>query len=137
MASNGGIAGLFTSCIRCHNCMTACPVCYCKTCLFKTPAFDHEPAFYLNAAHRKGATRMLSDTLLFQMTRLNHMAASCVSCGMCSSACPSDIPVGAIFSAIGEQVQAKFEYAPGRNVSDQLPLITFHPEEWAEIGEER
>lgn len=137
MASNGGIAGLFTSCIRCHNCMTACPICYCKTCLFKTATFDHEPSFYLNAARRKGATRLLGDTLLFHMTRLNHMSTSCISCGMCTSACPSDIPVGTIFSAIGEQVQAEFEYVPGRDVAEPLPLITFQADEWAEIGEEK
>jgi formate dehydrogenase (coenzyme F420) beta subunit len=137
MNANGGIASLFTSCIRCHNCMTACPICYCKTCLFKTAAFDHEPEYYLNAAHRKGATRMLGDTLLFQMTRLNHMSASCVSCGMCTSACPANIPVGSIFSAVGEQVQAAFEYVPGQDVTEALPLITFQPNEWTEIGEEK
>jgi formate dehydrogenase subunit beta len=137
MASNGGVTSLFTSCIRCHNCMTACPICYCKTCLFKTAAFDHEPAFYLHAAQRRGATRLLGDTLLFHMTRLNHMGTSCIGCGMCTSACPSDIPVGMIFSAIGEQVQAEFEYVPGRDVSEALPLITFHPDEWTEVGEEK
>jgi len=137
MNANGGIASLFTACIRCHNCITACPVCYCKTCLFKTAAFDHEPEYYLNAAHRKGATRMLGDTLLFQLTRMNHMSASCVSCGMCTSACPSDIPVGTIFSAVGEQVQHAFEYVPGQDVTEALPLITFQPNEWMEIGEEK
>jgi formate dehydrogenase subunit beta len=137
MTSNGSITSLFTSCIRCHNCMTVCPICYCKTCLFKTAAFDHEPEYYLHAAHRKGATRMLGDTLLFQLTRLNHMSTSCVSCGMCTSACPSDIPVGTIFSAIGEQVQKEFAYVPGRDTAEPLPLITFHPNEWTEIGEEK
>jgi formate dehydrogenase subunit beta len=137
MASNGGVASLFTSCIRCHNCMTACPICYCKTCLFKTAAFDHEPAFYLNAARRKGATRLLGDTLLFHMTRLNHMSTSCISCGMCTSACPSGIPVGTIFAAIGEQVQAEFEYVPGHDAAELLPLITFQSDEWTEIGEEK
>jgi formate dehydrogenase subunit beta len=137
MNANGGIASLFTACIRCHNCMTACPVCYCKTCLFKTAAFDHEPEYYLNAARRKGATRMLGDTLLFQLTRMNHMSASCVSCGMCTSACPANIPVGSIFSAVGESVQAAFEYVPGQNVTEPLPLITFQPNEWTEIGEEK
>jgi formate dehydrogenase subunit beta len=137
MASNGGLSSLFTACIRCHNCMTACPICYCKTCLFKTAAFDHEPAYYLTAARRKGATRMLGDTLLFHITRLNHMSASCVSCGMCSSACPSDIPVGMIFSAVGERVQQTFEYVPGQSVSEPLPLITFQPNEWTEVGEEK
>ncbi len=133
--ANGGIASFFAACIRCHNCMTACPICYCKTCLFKTAAFDHEPAFYLAAAQRKGAQRMLGDTLLFHLTRLNHMSTSCVSCGMCTSACPADIPVGMIFSAVAEQVQAAFEYIPGRDLDDPLPLITFQPDEWANIGE--
>ncbi len=135
MNSNGGIAGLFDTCIRCHNCMTACPICYCKTCLFRTAAFDHDPEHYMTAAHRKGAVRMLGDTLLFHMTRMNHMSASCVSCGMCSSACPSDIQVGAIFSAVGEQVQAAFSYVPGRDLAEPLPLITFQANEWTEVGE--
>ena len=137
MNANGGISSLFTACIRCHNCMTACPVCYCKTCLFKTAAFDHEPEYYLNAAHRKGATRMLGDTLLFQLTRMNHMSASCVSCGACTSACPADIPVCSIFSAVAEKVQAAFEYEPGHDAAEALPLITFHPNEWTEVGEDK
>jgi formate dehydrogenase subunit beta len=137
MNSNGGVAGMFSSCIRCHNCMTACPVCYCKTCLFKTAAFDHEPGYYFNAAHRKGATRMLGDTLLFQLTRMNHMSASCVSCGACTSACPANIPVGSIFSAVAEKVQAAFKYEAGHDISEALPLITFHPNEWTEIGEDK
>jgi formate dehydrogenase subunit beta len=137
MNSNGGLQGLFSDCLRCHNCMTVCPICYCKTCLFRTAAFDHPPEHYLAAARRKGATRMLGDTLLFHATRLNHMSASCVSCGMCTTACPVDIPVGAIFSAVGEQVQATFEYHPGRDVEESLPLITFQANEWTEIGEAR
>ena len=135
MRSNGGIAGLFDTCIRCHNCMTACPICYCKTCLFRTAAFDHDPEHYLAAAHRKGAVRMLGDTLLFHMTRMNHMSVSCVSCGMCTSACPSNIQVGAIFSAVGEQVQSAFNYVPGRDLAEPLPLITFQANEWTEVGE--
>jgi len=98
---------------------------------------NHPPEYYLTAAHRKGAVRLLSDTLLFHMTRLNHMGLSCVSCGMCTSACPADIPVGAVFSAIGEQVQTTFEYHPGRDVGEPLPLITFQPNEWTEVGERR
>ena len=137
LTSNGGLSELFATCIRCHNCMTVCPICYCKTCLFKTASFDHEPDFYLNAARRKGALRMLSDTLLFHMTRMNHMSTSCVNCGMCTSACPSDIPVGTIFSAVGSQVQAVFDYHPGRDVDEPLPLITFQEHEWDEVGEEK
>jgi formate dehydrogenase subunit beta len=137
LGSDGGMARLFAACIRCHNCMVACPICYCKTCLFRTAAFDHQPDDYLQAARRKGAYRMLGDSLLFHLTRLNHMSASCVSCGMCTSACPADIPVGAIFSAVGSQVQATFDYMPGRDVAEPLPLITFQANEWTEIGERK
>jgi formate dehydrogenase (coenzyme F420) beta subunit len=135
MNAEGGLDELFASCIRCHNCMTACPICYCKTCLFKSASFDHAPDHYFNTARRKGATRLLSDTLLFHVTRMNHMSTSCVSCGMCTSACPSDIPVGAIFSAVGEQVQTAFAYTPGRDLAEALPLVTFRESEWTEVGE--
>jgi hypothetical protein len=56
---------------------------------------------------------------------------------MCTSACPSDIPVGVVFSLIGGQVQHSFGYTPGANLEEPLPLITFQMEEWVEIGEKR
>ena len=131
-----GVEGVFAACIRCHNCMTVCPICYCKTCLFKSPVFDHEPAQYMSWAQRKGAYRLPADTMLFHLTRLNHMVLSCVGCGMCTSGCPSDLPVGAVFRAIGQQVQDVFDYVPGRSVDESLPLITFREDEWMEVGEE-
>lgn len=134
-ASDNGMEGLFAACIRCHNCMTVCPICYCKTCLFRTKEFDHPPEHYLNISQHKGATRLLGDALLFHLTRMSHMSASCVSCGMCTSACPVDIPVGTIFSAVGEQVQAAFDYRPGRDIDEPLPLVTFLVEELERVGE--
>jgi formate dehydrogenase subunit beta len=132
----GGIEGVFAACVRCHNCMTVCPICYCKTCLFKSPVFDHEPAQYMHWAQRKGAYRLPADTTLFHLTRLNHMVLSCVGCGMCTSACPADLPVGQVFRAVGQQVQDVFEYAPGRSVEESLPLVTFREDEWMKVGEE-
>ncbi|HEY66813.1 MAG TPA: formate dehydrogenase [Thermoflexia bacterium] len=131
-----GIEGVFAACVRCHNCMTVCPICYCKTCLFKSPVFDHEPMQYMNWARRKGATRLPADTMLFHLTRLNHMVLSCVGCGMCTSDCPAELPVGLVFRAIGQQVQAVFDYVPGRDVEEPLPLVTFREDEWMEVGEE-
>jgi formate dehydrogenase subunit beta len=131
-----GIEGVFAACVRCHNCMTVCPICYCKTCLFKSPVFDHEPMQYVNWAQRKGAYRLPADTMLFHLTRLNHMVLSCIGCGMCTSDCPSELPVGLVFRTIGQQVQAVFDYVPGHSVEDALPLVTFREDEWMEVGEE-
>jgi formate dehydrogenase subunit beta len=132
-----GIEGVFAACVRCHNCMTTCPICYCKTCLFKSPVFDHEPIQYMSWARRKGAYRLPADTMLFHLTRLNHMVLSCIGCGICTDACPADLPVARVFRAVGYEAQAVFEYVPGRSVEDPLPLITFREDEWSEVGEER
>jgi formate dehydrogenase subunit beta len=131
-----GIESVLAACVRCHNCMTVCPICYCKTCLFKSPPFDHEPMQYLQWARRKGAYRLPADTMLFHLTRLNHMVLSCVGCGMCTSNCPANLPVGRVFRAIGQQVQATFDYEPGRSTDEPLPLVTFREDEWLEVGEE-
>jgi len=131
-----GVEGVLASCVRCHNCMTVCPICYCKTCLFKSLTFDHEPMQYMNWAQRKGAYRLPADTTLFHLTRLNHMVLSCVGCGMCTSGCPAELPVGLVFRAIGQEVQEAFDCVPGRSVEDTLPMITFREDEWMEVGEE-
>ncbi len=131
-----GVQGVLASCVRCHNCMTVCPICYCRTCLFRSEIFDHEPIQYANWARRKGVYRLPSDTMLFHLTRLNHMVLSCIGCGLCSSGCPADLPVGAVFRVIGQETQELFEYEPGRDVEEPLPLITFKEEEWMDVGEE-
>jgi formate dehydrogenase (coenzyme F420) beta subunit len=130
-----GILGVFSSCIRCHNCMNVCPICYCKTCVFKSPIFDHEPMQFTNWARQKGALRLPTDSGLFHLTRLNHMGLSCVGCGMCTEACPAELPVGLVFRAIADRVQATFEYQPGKSVEEPLPLITFKADEWTHVGE--
>jgi formate dehydrogenase subunit beta len=132
-----GIEGVLAACVRCHNCMVACPACYCRTCLFRSPTFEHEALDYLNWAKRKGACRLPADTMMFHLTRLNHMALSCVGCGMCTAACPADLPVGAVFRAIGRHLQEVFGYEPGRDADEPLPLITFREDEWMDVGEEQ
>ncbi len=124
-----GLLAQFATCLRCYNCMVACPICYCKECIFKTATFDHASESYMRWAGRKGAVRMPTDTLLFHLTRLNHMVASCVGCGACTNACPSDIPVGEIFRTVGQKVQAMFDYVPGRSLDEPLPLSTFKENE--------
>ncbi len=129
------LAAMFSTCIRCHNCMTNCPICYCKTCFFKTNVFDHEPMQFIAWAERKGATRMPADTVLFHLTRMNHMSTSCVGCGLCTSACPMDINVGAAFRTVAAKTQAVFNYTAGQSVDDPIPVKNFEVNELQQLGE--
>lgn len=124
-----------SSCISCRNCMTVCPVCYCKECFFHSPTFEMEADRYLGLAHKRGATRMPADMLLFHITRMAHMASSCVACGMCEEACPMEVPVFRLFKATSAQVQALFNYEPGRSLEDTIPIATFREEELEKMQE--
>lgn len=119
----------FSTCIRCHNCMVACPICYCKECVFRTAVFEHDGDQFLRWADRKGGIRMPTDTLIFHLIRMSHMATSCIGCGLCDSACPSRLPVAALFRSVGEKVQKMFQYVPGRNVEETPPVATFREDE--------
>ncbi len=133
--SMDGLMAEFATCIRCHNCQINCPICYCPECIFRTPTFDHSSQTYYGWAERKGSVRMLADTTLFHLTRLNHMVTSCIGCGMCTQACPADIPVGTIFRAVGEKVQAIFDYHPGRDLHEPAPVQEFREDELTTLGE--
>lgn len=132
-----GLVELFETCQRCHNCTVACPICYCKECLFRSDTLAHEPRTYFAWATRKGAARLPGDTLAFQLTRMSHVSTSCVGCGLCTSACPADLPVDSVFQAVARRTQALFEYVPGRSLEDPLPPATFNRSEFVELGEVR
>jgi formate dehydrogenase (coenzyme F420) beta subunit len=125
MKSINDFADAVATCTRCYACQTACPVCYCKVCFFRTETFNPESDRFLKWADKEGSVRMPSEILLYHLTRLNHMAASCVGCGMCESSCARGIPLATIFMAIGDEVQRKLEYEPGTSVDDELPVATF------------
>jgi formate dehydrogenase subunit beta len=119
----------FSTCVRCHNCMVACPICYCKECVFRTAVFEHDGDQFLRWADRKGGIRMPTDTLIFHLIRMSHMVTSCIGCGLCDSACPSRLPVATLFRSVGDKIQKMFQYVPGRNVEEVPPVATFREDE--------
>lgn len=119
------LAAAFASCIRCHNCRKVCPICFCRECVFESKLFEHRPEDYFKWASNKGLIEIPTDALLFHLTRLNHMGLSCVGCGQCEAACPSNLPLGTFFSAAGKKLQEIFSYEPGRSTDEALPLTTY------------
>ena len=129
------LAKFFDKCINCHNCMKICPICYCRECLFESSVFDLELNKYIGKAEKKGLFKMPSDSLLFHTTRMNHMVVSCVGCGLCEQACPSDIPLMEIIIPISESAQKEFDYNPGTNIEEKMPMVIYKEDEYQEVGE--
>jgi len=121
------------ACVNCYNCRVACPVCYCRECVFVTDVFEHEPLQYLGWTRRRGALKMPTDTLFYHLTRLAHMSTACVGCGQCSNACPNDIPVMQLFRTVAHRTQAAFDYRAGADMEDKPPLTEFKEKEFEEI----
>jgi len=119
----------FSACVRCHNCMVACPICYCKECVFRTAVFEHDGDQFLRWADRKGEIRMPTDTLIFHLIRMSHMVTSCIGCGLCDSACPSRLPVATLFRSVGDRIQKMFQYVPGRDIAEVPPVAAFKEDE--------
>ena len=127
------LGNYMANCVNCYNCRVACPVCYCKECVFVTDVFNHDPAQYLRWAQRKGAVKMPTDTVFYHLTRLTHMSTACVGCGQCSNACPNDIPVMELFRLIGHRTQEAFAYEAGKSVEENPPLSVFKEDEFQEV----
>ena len=127
------ITKTFSRCIGCHNCSAVCPACYCHVCFFQTETSQHERAYYERELEKKGCISMLSDTIFYHLVRLFHVSMSCTACGQCADVCPANIPLWAISLKMGEAVQRSFDYLPGKDMEEGLPLTTFVPEEFAGV----
>jgi len=123
----------FGQCLNCHNCMRVCPICYCRQCFFDSPNMNFAFEDYLDRAETAGGLKLPPETLLFHIGRMLHMSLSCVSCGACEDACPVAVPVAQIFSLVGNQNQAAFDYVPGRDINEPLPLRVYEEKEFEEV----
>jgi len=128
------ITKTFSRCIGCRNCSKVCPACYCHVCFFETKASQHGPVYYERELDEKGCVNMLSDTIFYHLVRLFHVSTSCTACGQCADVCPANIPLWAISLKMGEAVQKAFDYLPGKDIEEGLPITTFVPEEFAGIA---
>jgi formate dehydrogenase subunit beta len=126
----------FADCLNCHNCMKVGPVCYCRECFFDSETFQKDLGEHVRVSLRKGLTRMPSETLLFHLTRMNHMMASCVQCGICEDSCPVTIGLATLFKKVSANAQKEFDYVSGRSLDEPLPLATFREAEFQAVGEE-
>jgi formate dehydrogenase subunit beta len=129
-----GLLDLFGKCVGCHGCNSVCPICYCLLCDFESANFDYNLPYFEEYLSRRGALRLPPDTIFFHMGRLTHMSFSCVGCGMCSDVCPVGIPVAAVFKKTGEKTAALFDYVPGRDVEESIPVMVYKEEELSDIG---
>jgi len=133
LADTSGLIAMFDRCISCHACSFVCPICYCKNCYFDSQTFEYFSESYFIRMAEKGALRLPVDRTLFQIGRLSHMGMSCVACGMCEDVCPVNIPVSQIFMTMGSEIQALFDYVPGRDPDEALPLLTYSEKEFEEF----
>jgi len=128
-----GLVEAFGKCLGCHGCSSVCPICYCALCAFEAKENEFKPEIFEKELAKRGGVRVPPNTVFFHLGRIAHMAVSCVGCGMCSDACPVDIPVASIFTRAGDAVQKVFDYIPGEKFDEPVPLSTFIEDELTEV----
>jgi formate dehydrogenase subunit beta len=126
-----GMVDIFGKCIGCRGCRSACPICYCELCTFDTQ--NAQSGLSVTELDRKGGIRMPPGTVYYHMTRLPHVSISCVGCGSCEDACPVEIPLWTLFQKVGEDVQGIFNYVPGKDPEEEIPIKTFELDEYTEV----
>jgi len=142
MEKNADIKGIealtefYDKCINCHNCMKVCPICYCRECLFESTLFDVGADRHLRKAKSKGLFKMPQGSLLFHVTRMQHMILSCVSCGLCEQGCPSGLPLMDLLISVAENAQRALDYRPGKDVEEKSPMVVYQEDEYSDVGEQ-
>lgn len=107
--------GQFDKCIKCFGCRNSCPLCYCKDCV-------------LEADRGLVPGGEIAPPRLFHLTRLAHVADSCLNCGQCEAACPMGIPIAKLYHMLNKELSAVFGFTPGIN-ADLPPLFGFDEKE--------
>jgi len=101
-------------CIRCYACRNACPSCYCRSCF----AEQTQPEWVGRGTER-------SDSEVFQIMRLFHMAGRCVDCGSCVSVCPMNVDLRTYLKKLDKDGWELFAHRAGASLEDPAMLSTF------------
>ncbi|MFX0098167.1 MAG: 4Fe-4S dicluster domain-containing protein [Candidatus Hodarchaeota archaeon] len=91
-------------CTMCGMCINSCPVCFCVDCVLK----------------KKRKAKEI-DKFTYQLTRIAHIADTCVQCGKCESNCPPKLPLNVYFNNIANMLAEKFNYVSGQSFDDIPP----------------
>ncbi len=120
---------VLNDCIVCKNCRDICPVCYCKECFFEQSLGNPRGGDLLNIANTRGDVRIPPYGLFYHLTRAYHVCVTCIGCGACEDACPKGIPLTLIYPVVARNVQDLFEYVPGMDLEEPIPLTTYQEDE--------
>ena len=110
----------FSRCIRCYACRQVCPACFCNRCFVE----ETEPPWI-------SPLPKWQDNLIFQVTRMIHVAGRCTDCGECQRACPVNIPLRSLSKKMEEIVDELFQYRAGTD-KDAPPLMAAYELDEAE-----
>ncbi len=103
-----------SKCIRCYACRNVCPLCYCEMCFVDQTM----PAWF-------GKTNDLSDTIIYHIVRILHVAGRCVDCGACSRACPMGIDLRELAKKAEKTMKERYNYEAGLSLEQVPPLGEF------------
>lgn len=101
-------------CIRCYACRNACPSCYCRSCFVE----QTQPEWVGRGTER-------SDSEVFQIMRLFHMAGRCVDCGSCISVCPMSVDLRTYLKKLDKDGWELFAHRAGASLEEPAMLSTF------------
>jgi ferredoxin len=104
----------FAKCIKCYGCRDVCPMCFCREC-----TLDNDELI------RSG--EIPPEIPIFHLVRAVHMAGRCIDCGLCTEACPADIPLRTLYKKVNDIMDEEFSYRPGYEEGMQSPLSLLGP----------